>query len=143
MHYRVVQEQAVNCFLKDSAIAFELKCIFPSKAIEMFGGGLHLLPPIACVEETISAWFRGRRTPRGSTPGVVLQGSRESVPPRLCPYMIGPRHVCAHTRLCPHTFVPSHVCAHTRWRPNTFVPTHVSDHTPLCPHTFVPRHVCA
>ena len=59
-----------------------------------------------------------------------------TVPPRLCPYMIGP------TRLGPHTFEPRHVCAHTRLCPDTFVPTHVCAQTRLCPHTFVPRHVC-
>ena len=37
-------EQAVNCLLKASAITFELEFFFPSKAIEMFGGGLDLLP---------------------------------------------------------------------------------------------------
>ena len=38
-------KQAVNCLLKAGAIAFELEWGFPLKAIEMFGGGLHLLPP--------------------------------------------------------------------------------------------------
>ena len=38
-------EQAVNCLLKDCAIAFKLEWVFFSKAIEMFGGGLNLLPP--------------------------------------------------------------------------------------------------
>ena len=38
-------EQAVNCLLKARAIAFGLEWVFPSKAIEIFGGGLILLPP--------------------------------------------------------------------------------------------------
>ena len=81
----------------------------------------------------------------------------KTVPPRLCPYMIGPtrlgphdwahtivpRHVYTQTRLCPHTFEPTHVCAHTRLYPHTFVPTHVCAHIRLCPDTFVPRRVCA
>ena len=41
-------EQAVNCMLKAYAIAFELGWVFLSKAIEMFGGGLDLLPPSLC-----------------------------------------------------------------------------------------------
>ena len=38
-------EQAVNCLLKARVIAFGLEWGFPSKAIEMFGGGFDLLPP--------------------------------------------------------------------------------------------------
>ena len=41
-------EQAVNCLLKARAIAFGLEWVFPSKVIEMFGGGFNLRPPSLC-----------------------------------------------------------------------------------------------
>ena len=41
-------EQAVNCLLKACAIAFGLEWVFPSKVIEIFGGGFDLLPPSLC-----------------------------------------------------------------------------------------------
>ena len=36
-------EQAVACLLKARPIAFGLEWVFPSKEIEMFGGGFDLL----------------------------------------------------------------------------------------------------
>ena len=44
-------EQAANCMLKACAIAFELEWAFPSKAIEMFGGAIDLLPPSLCIRD--------------------------------------------------------------------------------------------
>ena len=38
-------EQTVNCLLKARAIAFGLEWVFPSKAIEIFGGGFGVFPP--------------------------------------------------------------------------------------------------
>ena len=70
------------------------------------------------------------------------------VPPRLCPYIIGPTHVCAQTRLCPDTIMPRHDCA--RLSPYMIAPRHVCSHTYLicaqawlCPDTFVFRHISA
>ena len=76
------------------------------------------------------------------------------VPPRLCPYMIGPTrlgpHDWAQTRLCPDTIVPRHDCAQTRLCPDTTVPRHdcaqtrlYQDTFNLCPDIIVPRHYCA
>ena len=41
-------EQAVNHLLKARAITFGLEWVFPSKAIEILGGGFILLPPSLC-----------------------------------------------------------------------------------------------
>ena len=61
--------------LKACAIAFEQECVFPSKAIEMFRGGLDL-SCLACAEEisSIRHWWRGQRTQRGSSICLALPG---------------------------------------------------------------------
>ena len=72
----------------------------------------------------------------------ALHSSRK-VLPLLCPNMIVPRYVCAHTRLRPDTFVPRYISARTHLSQDMIVPIHDCAQTCLYPDTFVPRHVCA
>ena len=64
--------RTVNCWFMVCAIAFELEWVFPSKAIEIFGGD----STICCPEEASKVWDwrRGRRTPAGTTTGLALHG---------------------------------------------------------------------
>ena len=103
------------------------------------------------ITEKLSLWIQWFvRTHRTQCDCIVDNYCRYTVPPRLCPYMIGPRHYCAQTRLCPDTIVPRHDvprydcaqtrCAQTRLCPDKIVPRHYCAQTRLCPDTIVPRH---
>ena len=69
-------EQAVNCLLKAWAIAFRLEWVFLSKAIDILGGGLHLLPPSLRRMDhgRFWGWKCSQRIPAGTSTGLALLG---------------------------------------------------------------------
>ena len=65
----------MNCLLEACAIAFELEWVFPSRAIEMFGGAkFEQERPVCEFVRKPANLYRGRRSSCESSTGLELPG---------------------------------------------------------------------